>query len=266
VESALEFAIQTARQAGELLLHYFQSKELETDLKADRTVVSEADLASDRFISQAIQDQYPNDILISEELQTFLYSDLDVQKSNLWVIDPLDGTTNFTLGLHLWGVLIARLEKGFPILSVLNFPFVNELYSAEQGRGAFLNDNPIHVRLPSPSHPFSFFACCSRTFRYYNVSIPYKARILGSSAYSYACVARGISVIGFEARPRIWDIAASWLLVTEAGGFIETYDESHPFPVQPGLQYAEKEFPTLAAASSELLARARNQIVLKTDN
>jgi fructose-1,6-bisphosphatase/inositol monophosphatase family enzyme len=73
-------------------------------------------------------------------------------------------------------------------------------------------------------------------------------------------------VIGFEARPRIWDIAAPWLLVTEAGGFIETYDGSHPFPVQSGIQYAEKDFATLAAASSELLVRARHQIVLKTNN
>ena len=262
--STLDFAIQIARQAGELLIDYFQLSDLETKLKSDRTIVTEADLASDRLISQAIRDRYPNDILISEEIQPLLIPDHDVQKSIFWIIDPLDGTTNFSLGLRFWGVLIARLVNGFPVLSVLNFPLIDELYFAEQGKGAFLNSKPIHVQPPTPTHPLSFFACCSRTFQYYNVTIPYKARILGSSAYSYACVARGIAVIGFDARPKIWDIAAPWLLVAEAGGCIETHDGSQPFPLQTGMQYAEQNFPTLATASKELLAKARKQIVLNS--
>ena len=101
------------------------------------------------------------------------------------------------------------------------FPLLNELYTAQRGQGAWLNGNPIHTRPPDPDQPYGFFACCSRTHRRYQISIPYKPRILGSAAYSFCMLARGAALIGMEVSPKIWDIAGAWLLVQEAGGCIE---------------------------------------------
>lgn len=257
----LSFACQLANQAGSLLLEYHQSGQFETTLKFDRSVVTTADLAADNLIHKAIKKDFPQDLLISEELLPNIIHDEGLGKRAVWIIDPLDGTTNYSLGLHIWGVLIARLVEGLPEMAVLYFPALDELYTVQRGQGAFLNGNRIQVQPPSPENPLSFFACCSRTFRRFQVSVPYKARILGSAAYSFCTVARGMSVLGFEATTKIWDIAGAWLLVEEAGGAITTLNGAPPFPLRPDLDYSQHPFPTLAAASGELMEKAKKQIV-----
>src|SRR5512135_924418 len=109
--SDLEFAENLARSAGQLLTKYFHKGGLNTRAKADKSIVTEADLASDRFISDEIRKIYPADILLSEELQPAF--PVDALDRAVWIIDPLDGTTNFSLGLHVWGVLLARLQNGW---------------------------------------------------------------------------------------------------------------------------------------------------------
>ncbi|MEW5869991.1 MAG: inositol monophosphatase family protein [Chloroflexota bacterium] len=262
----LAFATQLARRAGAFLLDKFQTTGSMASVKPDCSAVTEADVATDRLIAAAIQEQFPNDQLLSEELQPAYTGDTGPFSQAVWVIDPLDGTSNFALGLHIWGVLLARLVSGLPETAAMYFPVVDELYTAQRGQGAFLNGQPLHVQPPDPQRPFSFFACCSRTFRHYQVKIPYKARILGSAAYSLCMVARGAAVLGFEATPKMWDIAAPWLLVQEAGGILQTLDGSRPFPIQLGQNYAAHSFPTLAASTPELAARASQQIVLKKHN
>lgn len=256
------FAIDLALQAGALLLDYFRSGSLNPSLKGDRTVVTLADVASDRLIGAAIRAVYPDDLILSEESNP-AYHPAPGPAPAVWVVDPLDGTTNFSLGLHFWGVLLAHLVDGAPDTSVMYFPLLDELYVAQRGAGAYFNDQPLHVQPPSALSPLSFFACCSRTHARYRVSIPYKTRILGSTAYTLCAVARSIALIGFEATPKIWDLAAPWLLLHEAGGQIETYDPLAPFPLQPQVDYARQSFPILAAATPELIQRARQQIVPK---
>ncbi|HEX9615961.1 MAG TPA: inositol monophosphatase family protein [Anaerolineales bacterium] len=252
----LHFASQLARQAGELLLSHFKLSGSQTTLKPDRTVVTEADFEADRFIAETIREHYPGEALVSEELQP----SLDETGKAVWVIDPLDGTTNFSLGLQIWGVSIARLVDGRPSTGVVYFPTLNELYTAEAGMGAGLNGEPIQVRPPVPGQPTAFFSCCSRTHRRYDVNVRYKTRILGSAAYTFCAVARGMAILGFEATPKIWDISAGWLVVQEAQGLVETLDGSLPFPLIPGFDYRTRDFPTISAATPELLAQAREQI------
>jgi myo-inositol-1(or 4)-monophosphatase len=110
----------------------------------------------------------------------------------------------------------------------------------------------------------SFFACCSRTHQRYAVSIPYKSRILGSAAYNFCMLARGSACVSFEAAPKIWDIAAAWLLVQEAGGTIAAYMGEPPFPILPMKNYASIDFPTLAAASQELFSKCMPLIQSKS--
>lgn len=260
MDETLAFVIQLAQETGKILLDYYHSNNKQTNVKADFSVVTAADLAADSYISDVIRRKHPQDSLLSEELQSSL---LDQPRNAIWVIDPLDGTTNYSLGLPFWGVSIARLVDGWPQIAVLFFPLLDELYNAQSGQGAFLNGEPIQVKPPIPNHPAAFFSCCGRTHRRYEVTVPNKSRILGSAAYSLCAVARGIAVLGFEATPKIWDIAATWLLVSEAGGVIETYDGVKPFPLSPGIEYSQKSYPTLAGATSALVAKARQQIISK---
>ena len=141
---------------------------------------------------------------------------------------------------------------------------INELYTAQRGKGAFLNGSPIHLHPPDKDRPQPFFACCSRTFRLHDVSIPYKPRILGSAAYSLSCVASGVAVLGFDATPKIWDIASAWLLIEEAGGVIEIINGDDPFPLQPGIDYAHYNMTTMAASTREMIAKACKQIIPKS--
>ena len=256
---ALSFAVRLAQDAGRLLLDYFEKAGLASSYKPDRTLVTEADFAVDRFISKAIAEDFPQDVNLSEELYPQISQAASSAKA-VWVIDPLDGTTNFQLHLHIWGVLITRLIGGFPELSVQYFPKVNELYTAQHGRGAYLNGELLQIPSSSNQEKISFFSCCSRTFRNYKVNIPYKARILGSAAYSLCCVARGVAKLAFEATPKIWDLAAGWLLVEEAGGVLTTLDGSEPFPLDDQVDFGNQTFPLLAAASYEILERSRKQI------
>jgi myo-inositol-1(or 4)-monophosphatase len=252
----LDFATSLARQAGDLLLDRFRLSGSRVQLKGDRSVVTEADLASDELISAAILKRDPRATVLSEELHT----SPETGSADAWVVDPLDGTTNFSLGLHYWGVSIARLEDGWPVTAALYFPMLNELYSARRGKGAYLNGGRLQVRTPDPSHPASFFSCCTRTHRRYKVAIPYKTRILGSAAYSLCAVARSSALMAFEATPKIWDLAGGWLVVCEAGGVAEPFDGPAPFPLDEKRAFETTNFPVLAAATPDLAAFARKRI------
>jgi myo-inositol-1(or 4)-monophosphatase len=259
MDDILFFTISLAHQAGKLLVSHYRADK-NTRFKSDRSLVTDADLDADRLITQAIRETFPSDLLLSEELNP----DLEVSPDRgLWVIDPLDGTTNFSLGLPFWGVSIAHLMSGMPDIAVLYFPLLEDLFVARLGQGATLNANPLVVQPPDPDKPWSFFSCCSRTYRDYDVSIKYKPRILGSAAYSICSVASGMALISFDATPKIWDIAAAWLVVQESGGAIETYDDSLPFPVVNQRDYSQIVFPTLAASTPELLKKARGKIIKK---
>jgi myo-inositol-1(or 4)-monophosphatase len=256
----LTFAVKLALKTGNLLRTFFNPAGISASMKPDRTVVTEADLAADKLISSAILEHYPQDEIISEES----FHPIKITDSPTWIVDPLDGTTNFSLGLAIWGVSIALTVKGIPELGALYFPMLNELYTARRGEGAFMNHKPIHVRPPDPAHPMSFFACCSRTFQYYEVSIPYKSRILGSAAYSYCMVARGSALLGLDATPKIWDLAAIWILIEEAGGMIAPLEGQSPFPVSPDLDYRAKSYPMLASATREVFLMGKKKIQRKS--
>lgn len=189
METILAFAAQVTQQASSLLMEYFKQKRLAFSVKLDQSLVTDADLAADQLISEAIHSRYPDDVIISEELHPQDLNDDDNQNHATWIIDPLDGSTNFRQGLHTWGVLLTRLVNGIPQEFVMQFPMLDETYVCQRGQGAFLNGNRIQVLQPDPEDLSSFFSCCSRTHRYYQVRIPYKPRIIGSTGFSLCCVA-----------------------------------------------------------------------------
>jgi myo-inositol-1(or 4)-monophosphatase len=262
MENPLSFAEKLARQTGKLLLQYYDQAAFSTHLKTDKTLVTEADLIADRLIADSIHQAYPEDGLVSEELMPVSPQNV----SRVWIVDPLDGTTNFSLRIPFWGVSIALLVNGWPETAAIYFPALEEMYIAQKGKGARFNDNPLQMDPYMQSRLGSFFACCSRTHRRYNVSVPYKPRILGSAAYNFCIVTRGIARLAFEAAPKIWDIAGAWLVVSEAQAIIEPLNGAMPFPIQPLTEYRKQNFPTLAAISAELEITARSQIQPKLHN
>jgi myo-inositol-1(or 4)-monophosphatase len=252
----LEFASQLARKTGEFLMDSFSLSGTRTTKKKDRSVVTQADMDADRMISEAIQKRYPEDGLLSEELNTIYPSG----KQAVWIIDPIDGTTNYSLGLPIWGISIARLVNGWPDMAVLYFPPLGEIYTAKKGTGAFLNGDQLLSTSQNSQQTTTFFGCCSRTHRRYDIHVPYKPRILGSAAYNLCSVARGIAILAFEAMPKIWDLAGGWVIASEAGALLETLDNSKPFPPIAGRDYSGISFPTITAPTQEHLTRAREQI------
>lgn len=257
----LEFTLDIARRAGEMLRGYYSSTQgLTAQRKADQTVVTAADLAADKLLTEAIGAAYPTDAIISEEQHTRL----EGPARPTWVIDPLDGTTNFSLGFPIWGVSIARLEDGWPALGVIYFPLLDECYSAVRGGGAMFNGKPLKLAPLDPADQRqNAFACCARTHKRYHVSVPYKFRILGSAAYNLCSVARGSALVSFDTVAKLWDIAAAWLIVQEAGGAVGCWDGASPFPAIPGADFNALPYPTLSAANAEILKQTRQQLQLK---
>jgi myo-inositol-1(or 4)-monophosphatase len=258
--NAARAAAAIAHKAGDLLLRYFREQSFTSDWKSDYSIVTEADVAADELIAAELAAQFPRDAVLSEELAPTSARAQPDSSAHTWVVDPLDGTTNFSLGVQHWGVSIARCTQAGPEAGVLYFPALAEMYVASRGAGATLNGAPVKVRSPSASRPLGMIACCARTPRLYHVNLPMKVRVFGSAAYTLACVARGSAAIGIETRPKLWDLAAGWILVEEAGGVIETFGGKSPFPLVAEQAYSDQSYPVLAAASEALAAQAREHI------
>jgi len=140
------------------------------------------------------------------------------------------------------------------------FPALGETYVAWRGGGATLGGRPLRVRVPRPPADTAILACCSRTPRWHHVNLPMKIRVFGAATWSLACVARGSAAICYETRAKVWDLAAGWCVVEEAGGVVEAIGGRRPFPLDASVDFATMDFPVLAAASPGLAAQAREHI------
>jgi len=252
----LAAAKDAALLTGKMLLDQFQNGDRTGSLKGDRTLVTKADKAADRMIQDMILGEFPNDQILSEEGNTTF-----PDTKNVWVIDPLDGTVNFSQGLGYWGVSIAHLENGIPKNAALYFPVIGELFTAFQGKGAELNGDRLKVSNDFDENLFPIFVHCSRMGERYHSSLPYKKRSLGSAAYHLCLIAKNTAILGFESTPRIWDFAGSWLIVKEAGGLIESLDGTKPFPAQIGKNYQKTSYPIAAAVSQGMMEKAKEHII-----
>ncbi len=252
----LAFVRDLVRDVGDDLLGVYRRGDREATLKRDFSLVTEWDIAADRRIAQAIAAEYPRDVVLSEELQPVC----PAGGHAVWVVDPIDGTTNFTLGVPFWGVSVARVVEGRPQAAAVYFPAVGELFAAAEGAGATLNGEPTRARAPSAEQPIGILAGCSRAPKRYHMEVPLKRRILGSAAYSLCAVAGGVAALGFETDVRVWDVAAAWLIVAEAGGAVESFRGPSPFPLVAGTDYHEVRFDVLAAADEALRDLAHERI------
>jgi myo-inositol-1(or 4)-monophosphatase len=253
----LDFAQTLADTAGQRLVDWLGKAG--TTTKRDGSVVTEADLEVDRLIHGAVAASWPGHGVVSEETAQ-LYAGDDYT----WVVDPLDGTTNFANGLVYWGNSIALLHHHEPLLAVMDFPILRQRFTAVRGSGALLNGQPLAVQTPGELHGNQFFTADSRAYRFLEVRLPVKARILGAATYDIAAVAAGVSVACIETTPKVWDLAAAWLVAQEAGAVAGTLFDGPPlFPLVPGQDYGQRVFPVLIAANADLWQQFRANIHLR---
>ncbi|MCC6456472.1 MAG: inositol monophosphatase [Caldilineaceae bacterium] len=226
--------------------------------KSDGSLVTETDHAADQFITTQLVAAYPDHAILSEERNT----QYDPSADFTWVIDPLDGTTNFARGIPIWGVSVALLFKGLPLLGLLDFPLLHEVYEASYQRGAILNGRALATAADSYTTDQHFLMLCTRTPRRYTIDTPLKPRILGSAAYHIASVANGSALAGIEATPKLWDLAAALLILKEAGGGYQRLDNQQAvFPLAPVVaSYEKRSFPLLTAANDKILDEVRKGV------
>lgn len=221
-ENATEFAAG----AGGILLRYFKTAlEVEYKSRGRRDPVTAADRESETYLRSAISDVYPAHSILGEEGKDLAARDADF----LWVLDPLDGTTNFISGLPFFSVSVACLYRGEPAAAAIFVPTSGLLeegvFHARQGGQTFLNGVPVAVAdnsEPDPAQPASLPAHYWRRIRFSgNVrAAPGEVRTLGSIALELALTASGTLQYAVFDRPKIWDVAAGVLLVKQAGGLV----------------------------------------------
>lgn len=228
----LNFAMETAREAGQILLEKYGRK-INISKKGDINLVTEADLASEKLIIERIKTHFPKHSILAEESGEAVI--IGGENKFKWIIDPLDGTTNFAHGYPAFCVNIALEHEGEIIIGVTYDPTRNEMFSAEKGNGAFLNNRQIYVSetekmsesLLVTGFPYNFkekenFARHLTDFLLFSRGV----RRDGSAAIDMAYVACGRFDGFWEEGLNPWDIAAGKLLIEEAGGTVTYYDNS----------------------------------------
>jgi myo-inositol-1(or 4)-monophosphatase len=219
-----ELAIEIAREAGTFLKERLYSVHT-IDFKGEIDLVTEVDRISEEMITSRIQKRFPDHDIVAEECTNIMRD-----SEYTWIIDPLDGTTNYAHGYPVFCVSIALQRVNEIILGVIYNPMLDELFVAERGEGAFLQGVEIHVSatpslsdsLVATGFPYDVRERSRDVLACFNEVIP-KARAVrrpGSAALDLAYVAAGRFDGFWELRLKPWDTAAGWLLVEEAGGMV----------------------------------------------
>lgn len=236
-EKVLEIAIKAAVLAGEHALKLRESSDFKVSFKGTRDLVTDADTECEKIIIDLITENFPDHNILSEESSPELLEGLG--SGPLWVIDPIDGTTNFAHGQAHVGVSIGFAIDGIREVGVVYCPFLNELYTAKKGSGAFCNDKPIEVREVSvPEHaiittgfPYQRTEITGVLKRVGSVVKKYRdLRRLGAASVDICWVASG-KLDGYFEDVCPWDVTAGLLIANEAGAYIGNYEEINNPPL-----------------------------------
>jgi len=224
----LAIAVKAARRAGNFINRSARDLDLLTvTMKGPKDFVSEVDRTAEATIVETLLEAYPDHAILAEEGTA---QGANAHAENLWIIDPLDGTTNFLHGFPQYCVSIGLQQKGQITQAVIYDPVRNDLFTATRGRGAFLNDRRMrvskrqHLRecLIGTGFPFRDGSYLDTYLEMMKVMITQTAglRRPGAAALDLAYVAAGFYDGFWEVGLNPWDVAAGSLLVLEAGGLI----------------------------------------------
>ncbi len=224
----LNTAIEAAKLAGFLLKKNINNITTIEEKSTEINFVTDLDKRSEKLIIDTIRKRFPDHDILAEE------SGAQNRSSDTrWIIDPLDGTTNYMHGLPIYSVTIGVEHKGELVAGVIYDPTRDELYTAEKGSGAFLNGNRLKVSqettiirsLLITGFPYNIKENPFNAIDHFNnlVTEAQAIRRLGSAAIDLAYVARGIADGFWEVWLNPWDMAAGVLLIQEAGGTISDF-------------------------------------------
>jgi histidinol phosphatase-like enzyme (inositol monophosphatase family) len=221
-----DFALKLAAESERLILRYYQSPSLKVDLKRDRTVVTEADKRAEELMRERITREFPDDGIIGEEFGVHQGA-----SGVTWILDPIDGTQSFVCGVPLFGTLIGVVRDDVPSVGVVNFPALRECYYATRGSGAWWRPSGAAEALAarvsgvsSPDEalfcatsvsPFDQAGCRDLFFRALEICGRYRG---WGDCYGHMLVATGRAEAMIDPVMHIWDNAALFPIVTEAGG------------------------------------------------
>jgi myo-inositol-1(or 4)-monophosphatase len=219
--SYVQTAAEIAREAGSMVTR-FAERRIGFELKGEHDLVTEADRASEKFVIERLRTQFPSHSIVAEEGGAYTGS-----SGFRWYVDPLDGTTNFAHGFPVYNVTLA-LEKDEEIIAgVVYDPTRDEMFAAERGGGAFLNNRKIRVSQCASLNEVLVATGFPSRRRHLNVNIHFYyqlamethgVRRAGAAANDLAYVACGRLDAFWEFGLNPWDMAAGMLLVEEAGG------------------------------------------------
>ncbi len=237
----LKSTLLKAVEAAAAVIRGFDEQDFKVSNKEGiNNLVTEVDHASEKAIIDVIKGAYPDHFILSEEA-----GELAQESEYKWIIDPIDGTVNFAHRIPLCCISIGIEHKGQMIMGAVYNPYMNELFFAERGKGATLNDKPINVSkkekveiaclvtgfpytyLDEPNGPLQVFD------RFIRRGIP--VRRLGSAAIDLCWVACGRFDGFYEHQLQAWDSAAGFIIVEEAGGKVTNLHGDPYSPYKPGL-------------------------------
>lgn len=257
----LEFCQQTTAEIALVLTSKFAK--VAANRKPDGSLVTEADQWTDQQLRQRFSQRFPTHGLLTEET-----SHIFPGNEWCWVIDPIDGTTNFTRGIPIWGISLGLLYRGTPVFGFVHFPLLQQSFwgywlqdtDLSGAQGAYLNGQRIQVSpdLPSSNHLFNL---CARSMAVMVKPFPCKFRLIGVASYNILLVAAGTALGGAEKTPKIWDIAGAWPILRAAGGSFLYLGSGSIFPLQVGQDYSYYPIPCLTASQPALLEQFRPLIM-----
>lgn len=229
MQALLNIAVSAARKAGSFISRALERVDtLQVDSKGYNDFVTEVDRRAEQEIIQVIHKAYPHHAILAEE------SGEEGDNESVWIIDPLDGTTNFLHGFPQYAVSIALAQKGIVTQAVIYDPCRNDLFTASRGRGAYLNETRLRVSkraelktsLIGTGFPFRQFEHVDAYLAMFRDMMKKTSGVRrpGAAALDLAYVAAGHLDGFWEMGLSPWDIAAGSLLVTEAGGLIGDFE------------------------------------------
>jgi myo-inositol-1(or 4)-monophosphatase len=230
----LNIAVRAARRAGGIIIRASDNLDILTVRhKSLNDLVSEVDRAAEEAIIETLKNAYPDHAILAEE------SGATGDSEYVWIIDPLDGTTNFLHGLPIYCVSIALMHKGVLQQGVIYDPTRNDLYTASRGRGAHLNDRRLRVSrreklidgLIGTGFPFRMFEHVDAYTGMLKDMMQKTAGVRrpGAAALDLAAVAAGRLDGFWEIGLSPWDMAAGVLMITEAGGLVGDFEGNDKF-------------------------------------
>ena len=221
--------------------------------KADGTLITSCDLWSDKTIVDGLASITPDEGVLSEEGGKSIPN-----TKAYWVVDPLDGTTNFAAGIPYWSISVARFVGGRPQSSFLIIPTLKKKFVSIKGKGVWLNNQKIDPK--KNNYQSECVSLCSRSIKILqknpNSIFPGKIRLLGVSSLNLISVAMGQTFGAIESTPKIWDIAAAWLFLEELKCSIEWLD-TDPLNLVSGQNLSDVNFPLIACRSKEQIKLLR---------